>query len=84
MLFRAVVAARQGQDQRIAALKLAQRADVAGVVGQRIIGEGTAGDNVGTHGMIASPLPAAGATRTVLVSVCPENLAVPGSMCACR
>ena len=62
VLFRAVVATRQREDQRVPALELAQRADGAGVVGQRIIGEGAAGDDVGTHGMTASPLIAAGAT----------------------
>jgi len=58
VLFRAVLAAREREHQRIAALKLAQRADGAGAVGQRVIGEGAAGDDVGkTMEMIASPLP---------------------------
>jgi hypothetical protein len=43
VLFRAVVATREREDHRIPALYLAQRADGAGVVGQRIIGEGAAG-----------------------------------------
>lgn len=55
VLFRAVVATRERQDQRVPALELTQRADGAGVVGQRIIWEGAAGDDVGTHGLIASP-----------------------------
>ena len=56
MLFRAVVAARERQDQRVPALELAERADRAGLVGQRVIGEGPTGDDVGTHEMTASPL----------------------------
>ena len=57
VLFRAVVAARQGEDQRIAALKLAQRTHGAGVVRESVIREGAARSDVRTHGMIASPLP---------------------------
>ena len=56
VLFRAVVAAGKREDQRIAALEFAQRADRAGVVGQRVIGEDSAGNDVGTHGKTASHL----------------------------
>lgn len=55
VLFRAVVATCERQDQRVTALGLAQRADGAGMVGQRIIREGPTEDDVGTHGMTASP-----------------------------
>jgi hypothetical protein len=47
VLFVTVVAAREREDQRIATLKLAQRADGAGVVGQHRIGDGPAGDDAG-------------------------------------
>ena len=50
VLLRAVVAAGEREDQRIAALEFTQRADGVGVVGQRVVGEGAAGDDVGTHG----------------------------------
>ena len=50
VLLRAVVAAREREYQRVAALELAEPADGAGVVGQRVIGEYIAGDDVGTHG----------------------------------
>jgi len=56
VLFRAVVAARQGEDQRIAALKLAQPAHRAGMVRDSVTGEGAARDDAGTHEMTASPL----------------------------
>jgi hypothetical protein len=46
VLFGAVMAAGQGEDQRIAVLQLAERADGAGMVGQRVIGEDPAGDDV--------------------------------------
>src|SRR5215470_8375360 len=51
VFFRAEVAARQHQDQRIAALKLAQGADGGRVIRQRVIGEDAARDDVGTQGM---------------------------------
>jgi hypothetical protein len=54
VLLRAVVAACEREDQRIAALDLAERADRAGVIGQRIVGEDAAGDDVGTHEVTAS------------------------------
>ena len=50
VLFGAVVTAGKREDQRIAALEFAERADGAGVVGQRVVGEDAAGDDVGTHG----------------------------------
>jgi hypothetical protein len=49
VLLRAVVAAREGKDQRIVALQLAQAADGAGVVGQLVVGKGGSGNDVGTH-----------------------------------
>src|ERR1700724_1647505 len=54
MLFGAVVAARQGKDQRIAALQLAEPAHRAGVIRESVIGEGAAGPDVRTHWMTAS------------------------------
>jgi hypothetical protein len=50
VLLRAVVAAREREDQRVAALEFAEPADGAGVVGERVIGEDAAGNDVGTHG----------------------------------
>src|SRR3954447_20883560 len=50
VLLRAVVPARQREDQRVAALDLAERADVAFVIGQRVIREDAAGDDVRAHG----------------------------------
>ena len=49
VLFRAVVAAGQGEDQRIAALKLAERTHRAGVIRERVIREGAARSDVRTH-----------------------------------
>ena len=54
MLLGAVVAARERDDHRIAALQLAEPADGAGVVGQCVVGEDAADGDVGTHGMTAS------------------------------
>src|SRR5271166_5585743 len=54
VLFGAVVAARQGEDQRIAALKLAERTHRAGVVRESIIGEDSARSDVRTHRMTLS------------------------------
>src|SRR5215468_5254396 len=51
VLFRAVVAAGEDEDQGVVALELAELAGGAGVVGQRVVGEGAAGDDVGTHGL---------------------------------
>ena len=50
VLLRAVVAAGQREDQRVAALQLAERADDAGVVRERVVGEDATGNDVGTHG----------------------------------
>ena len=49
MLLGAVVAAGQHEDQRVAALQLAQRAHDPGVVRQRVVGEDATGYDVGTH-----------------------------------
>jgi hypothetical protein len=54
VLLGAVVAAREQEDQRVAALELAEPANGGSVVGQRVIREDAAGDDVGTHGMTAS------------------------------
>ena len=54
VLFRAVVAARQGEDQRITALKLAERTHRAGVVRKSVIREDAARADVRTHRMTAS------------------------------
>jgi hypothetical protein len=54
VLFGAVVASREREDQRIATLDPAERADGAGVIGQRVIGEDAARDDVGTRGMTAT------------------------------
>jgi hypothetical protein len=50
VLFRAIVAARQYEDQRIAALQLAESTNSAGVIEQYVIGEEAAGSDVATHG----------------------------------
>ena len=57
MFLRAVMTAGERQDQRIPALEFAQRADRAGVVGQRVVGEGRAWGDVRTHGSTASQFP---------------------------
>src|SRR5580700_7304565 len=54
VLFGAVVAAGQGEDQRIAALKLAECAHRASVVRQSVIGEDAARSDIRTHRMTAS------------------------------
>src|ERR1700722_2037590 len=51
MLFGAVVAARQGEDQRIAALQFAERTHRAGVVRESVIGKNAARPDVRTHRM---------------------------------
>jgi hypothetical protein len=55
VFFGAVVAAGEGEgeDHWVAALQFAELADGAGVVGQRVVGEGAAGDDVRMHGMTA-------------------------------
>ena len=55
VLFRAVVAARQGENQRIAALKLAELAHRPGVVRESVIREVAAGSDVRTHGTHGRP-----------------------------
>jgi hypothetical protein len=50
MLLPAVVAAREGEDQRILALDPAEGAIGAGVVGQRVVWDQAAGPDVGAHG----------------------------------
>src|SRR6266567_6646434 len=54
VLFRAVVAARQGEDQRITALKLAELAHRPGVIRESVIREDAARPDVRTHRMTAS------------------------------
>src|SRR5271166_3591738 len=54
VLFGAVVAARQGEDQRIAALKLAELAHRTGVVRESVIRKDAARSDVRTHRMTAS------------------------------
>src|SRR6478752_1919435 len=49
VLFRAVVAARKREDQRIVALKLAERTNDVRVVGQLVVGKRAAGCDVGAH-----------------------------------
>ena len=49
VLLRAVVAAGEGEDQRVVALDLAQLRGRVRVVGQLVVGEGRAGDDVGAH-----------------------------------
>src|SRR5580700_4602025 len=55
VLFGAVVAARQGEDQRIAALKLAEFAHRAGVIRKGVIGEDAARSDVRTHYCLSGP-----------------------------
>ena len=54
VLLGAEVAARQREHERVTALQLAERPDGAGVVGQGVVREDAAGDDVGTHGATAS------------------------------
>ena len=49
VLLRAVVAAREREDHRIAALDVAELTDGAGVVGQRVVREDASRDDVGAH-----------------------------------
>jgi hypothetical protein len=60
MLLRAVMAAHEGKDHRITALQFAQRDLGAGVIGQHVIGEDTAGDYVGAHREITSSVRSSG------------------------
>src|SRR6266516_6644764 len=75
VLLGTVVAARQGQDQRITALKLAERPHRPGVVGESVIREDAARPDVRTHWMTASRN-VAGETSTVLMPA-PLNGRVP-------
>ena len=49
VLLRAVVAAREREDQRVVALQLAELARRVRVVGQLVVGKRAAGHDVGTH-----------------------------------
>src|SRR4051794_30530878 len=49
MLLRAVMAPRQGEDQGVVALQVAELARNLRVVGQLVVGERRAGDDVGPH-----------------------------------
>ena len=61
VLLRAVVAPRQCEDQRVVALELAELAYRVGVIRQGVVGEDSAGSDVGSHG--SPPLsPPEGAT----------------------
>jgi hypothetical protein len=54
VLLGAVVSARQGEDQGIVALDLAELARDAFVVGQLVVGEGSAGGDVTAHDLLLS------------------------------
>src|SRR5580700_10848785 len=54
VLLRAVIAACERENQRVATLNLAELADGAGVVRQGVVREDAAGFDVGTHGWNAS------------------------------
>ena len=49
VLFRAIVAARQREDERIVALQLAEFAQFARVIGQFVVGENASGDDIRAH-----------------------------------
>src|ERR1700758_2228248 len=49
VFLRAVVAAREREDQRIVALKLAELAQFARVIGQFVVGENASWHNIRTH-----------------------------------
>src|SRR6185312_7251506 len=49
VLFRAIVAAGEREDQRVVALQLAEPAHGIGVVGQLVVGKDPARHDVGTH-----------------------------------
>ena len=51
VLLRAVVAAGEGEDQRVVALDLAEPPGDVRVVGELVVGERAAGDDVGAHGV---------------------------------
>jgi len=52
MLLRAVVAAREREDQRVIALKLAELAQCTRVIGQLVVGKGASGHDVRPHSWI--------------------------------
>jgi hypothetical protein len=49
VLLRAVMAAREREDQRVIALQLAESAQCARVVGQLVVGKGASGHDVRAH-----------------------------------
>src|ERR1700683_721950 len=49
VLLRAVVAAREREDQRVVAQEFAECADCARVIGQLVVGENASGHNIRTH-----------------------------------
>ena len=51
VLLRAVVAAREREDEGVVALQLAEPARDILVIGQLVVGEGGAGNDVGAHGI---------------------------------
>src|SRR5205807_2864345 len=51
VLLRAVMTAREREDQRIIALQRAELARRRGVIGQLVVGKNGAGHHVGTHGL---------------------------------
>src|ERR1700687_2734058 len=50
MFLRAIVAAREGEDQRIIALEFAEFTQCARVIGQFVVGEDTSGRDIRAHG----------------------------------
>src|SRR5256885_13111424 len=63
VLLRAVVAAREREDQRVVALQLAEPAWRARVIGQLVVGKAAAGRDVRTHGSSPIATRAAGTFR---------------------
>src|SRR5690348_4063351 len=56
VFLRAVVAAGKREDHRVVALKFAEGADRAGVIGKRVVREEPPGHDVGTHGLLRTTL----------------------------
>ena len=54
VLLGAVVPAREREDQRVVALDLAELSTSVLVIGQLVVGEGAAGDDVATHDRLLS------------------------------
>src|SRR5579863_9430151 len=52
VFLRAIVAAREREDQRVVALKFADLAQFARVIGQFVVGENASGHNIRTHGLL--------------------------------